>query len=64
MQKKRFDRKKLIIQRRVQRTKVKELENYLASMKAQAEQLNADIVGCEHTLAVEKEKLAILEREN
>lgn len=64
MRTKRFDRKKLIIQRRVQRNKIKELESYLANMKAQADQLNADIKNCEHTIAVEREKLVALEREN
>jgi len=61
---KRFDRKKLIMQRRIQRNKVKELEAYLESMRAQKTQLDADITACEHTIAVEREKLAILEREN
>ena len=64
MRTKRFDRKKLIIQRRVQRNKIKELENYLASMQAQKTQLDTDIATCEHTIAVEKEKLVALEREN
>lgn len=60
----RQDRKMLIMKRRVQRHKVKELEEYLVSMKSQAEQLNNDIASCEETLVRERAKLAALEREN
>jgi len=64
MRTRRADRKTLIMKRRVQRTKVKELESSLELLKAQAVQINNDIEQCEATLAAEKAKLDLLEREN
>ena len=64
MRTKRFDRKKLIIERRVQRNKVKELETYLAQKEAQRRELVDEITQVIETLDKERAKLAALEKEN
>ena len=64
MQTKRLDRKKLIMQRRVQRMKVKELEAYLAQKEAQRREIVDEITQVIETLDKEREKLKVLESEN